>query len=197
MRKAYILTLMALALSLQAHAQHVRQGSLAPTTNDISLETACNKLSNLLEKLGRTDPGKSKFWVWLTNRIILGRETRLWDMWCQRNLSVGFDARTGILLSYHDLKKQADQHYGRNRTKAKFFATQQEAKSKFNAVAAKLEIPASWKAYDFKIKGDEQTDRASHGYVSGKFKDASGKFCASLALDIQDGKPISFTRVAP
>lgn len=185
------------SISVVLYGQKIRQGGLSPTPEELSLQSACTKVSALLIRIGRQDPGRDRYWIFLKEQIVFGRRVRVWDISCQRELLVLLDSRTGVILAYHDLKKQADQHYGRNRTKARFFSNSQEAKSKFLATASILGIPSNWQLDNFEIKADEQTDRASHGHVGARFKDGTGKLCATLALDCQDGKVIAFTRRAP
>lgn len=182
-------------MAQSAVSQHFRANSLERKPEDITIEVACAKAKQFFALIDRQDPGKQKYWVMIVEATILGKKVRVWDIWCQKELLVTLDAKSGSILSYNDLKKQADRHYRRNRTNGKFYSSNTVAQTSLRGMATKLNVPATWKMRTITIRGNENPEHPGKGYVGTTFVDASGRVCGSLALDSQDGRLLSFHRL--
>lgn len=174
--------------------QELRQPSLDRLPEEKTMEQACAKVRSVVVVLGRTDPGLSRYKASLANRGVFGKRVRAWDVRVFREFYVLVDAKSGSILAFHDLKKAEERHDRRNRTLAKYFNTPQEAKARFLRVASQFSIPETWQLDRFEITGDAQSSQPGHGHIGARFKNAQGEICATLALDIQDGMVLDFSR---
>lgn len=187
----------AAALSTATSHQKSRIGSLTRNSDELTMPQATSKAAQILNSIGFQAPEQSRWFVSVQSRGIFGREVRVWEIMVRDSFRIDLDTKTGTCLAFFNRQRLVEQHLGKNRTKSKFFTTQQEAKSKLVSCAAKFSMPTSWQIDRIEIKGDDQTERSSHGFVGARYKDSNGEICASLSLDIQDGQLLDFTRRAP
>lgn len=180
--------LIAFCVASASIAQTVFTTRTKPLGNEISAIAAGHKCRDFIELLQLPAEDWTKSQARLS-RSYLNKEERVWYL-STAKFGIKVDARTGAILTFSNLGRDADRYLGRGRTGHIAF-TSAQARARVNEMANRLGITPGQTLHRFSYETDAtaKAKKLSAGHFGASFI-KNDQIIAVMSFDIQDGVPL-------
>lgn len=188
-----IFALAAICTTHVVRAQILEDHSTPVRSGELTMAQACDRAMPFIAMLSRGNIARSSLSMALETQKRNSGDYRFWRVIRSGDFHLTINAVTGVLGSCFDSKRQFERSRIQGRTNARCFSNQQEARTLAIQKGRSLGLPSSWAVSEFRALNDGEGGKAC-GVIGAVYKDSSGRVRATLSLDSQDGRILSYSR---